>query len=115
MAHFNVLWQGDANGMALCAFAHRASPPLVVNLAGPELMSVRRVAAAFGRRFGRPVAFEGNESANAFLSNGQFGHRLFGYPRVGPHQQITWIADWVQRGGPRLDKPTHFEGPAGNF
>jgi len=40
---------------------------------------------------------------------------LFGYPRVGPQQMIAWVADWVRRGGPTLDKPTHFEVRDGNF
>src|SRR5205823_11718187 len=80
MGNFNVLWQGDANAMALCAFGHVSSPPFVVNLAGPETLSVRRVAEEFGRLLGKPVVFEGTESGDAFLSNGQLGHRLFGYP-----------------------------------
>src|SRR5262249_4739581 len=66
MGHFNVLWQADANAMALAAFAQLASPPLVVNLAGPELLSVRRVAEAFGRCFGRAPVFEGSEADDAF-------------------------------------------------
>jgi hypothetical protein len=113
--NFNVLWQGDANAMALCALGHVASPPFVVNLAGPELLSVRRVAEEFGRLLGRPVTFEGTESGEAFLSNGQLGHRLFGYPRVGPGQMIAWVADWLRRGNPTLGKPTHFEVRDGNF
>src|SRR5262249_46250455 len=40
MGFFNTIWQADANAMALAAFAHLASPPFVVNLAGPELLSV---------------------------------------------------------------------------
>src|SRR5439155_9426059 len=35
MGHLNALWQGDANAMSLCALEHVASPPLVLNLAGP--------------------------------------------------------------------------------
>ena len=46
--------------------------------------------------FGRPVTFQGTESSDAFLSNGQLGHRLFGYPRVGVSQMVAWIADWVR-------------------
>ncbi|MCI0463362.1 MAG: hypothetical protein L0Z62_40975, partial [Gemmataceae bacterium] len=115
MGHLNAIWQGDANAMALCAFAHASSPPFVVNLAGPELLSVRRVAEEFGRLMGRLVTFEGSESGNALLSNGQLGHRLFGYPRVGPQQMILWIADWVLHGGATLGKPTHFEARDGNF
>ncbi len=115
MGHLNAIWQADANAMALAAFDHLASPPRVINLAGPELLSVRRVAEEFGRRLGRPVVFDGSESADALLSNGQLGHRLFGYPRVPAGQMISWVADWVARGGASLDRPTHFEVRDGKF
>jgi hypothetical protein len=28
---------------------------------------------------------------------------------------IRWIADWLRRGGPTLNKPTHFEVRDGKF
>ncbi len=115
MGHLNALWQADANAMALQAFAHLASPPFVVNLAGPETLSVRRVTEEFGRLLGQEVHLTGTEADDAFLSNGQLGHRLFGYPRVGAGQMIHWIADWVRRGGATLGKPTHFEVRDGKF
>jgi nucleoside-diphosphate-sugar epimerase len=115
MGHLNALWQGDANAMALCAFAHLASPPFVVNLAGPELLSVQRIAEDFGRLLGKAIHFSGQEAPDALLSNGQLGHRLFGYPRVGVQQMVHWIADWVKRGGETLGKPTHFEVRDGKF
>jgi len=115
MGHFNALWQADANAMALAAFDHLSSPPFVVNLAGPELLSVRRVAEEFGQLLGKPVHFSGTEEGTAFLSNGQLGHRLFGYPQVSVQQMIIWIADWVKRDGPCLGKPTHFEVRDGKF
>jgi nucleoside-diphosphate-sugar epimerase len=106
---FNALWQGDANAMALQAFDHCTSPPTVINLAGPEVLSVRRLAEEFARRFGKPVIIRGSEATDALLSNGQRGHQLFGYPRVPVRQLIDWVADWVRRGGTSFDKPTHFE------
>jgi nucleoside-diphosphate-sugar epimerase len=115
MGQLNAIWQADANAMALGAFDHVASPPFVLNVAGPETLSVRRVAEEFGRLLGRPVRFQGTEAADALLSNGQLGHRLFGYPRVGAGQMIRWIADWLRRGGPTLGKPTHFEVRDGKF
>jgi nucleoside-diphosphate-sugar epimerase len=115
MGHFNAIWQSDANAMALQAFDRVSSPPFIVNLAGPELLSVRRVAEEFGRLMHRPVTFQNQEAPDAFLSNGQLGHRLFGYPRVGVQQLIRWIADWLERGGPILGKPTHFENRAGKY
>jgi hypothetical protein len=115
MGHLNAVWQADANAVALAAFAHAASPPRVLNVAGPELLSVRRVAEQFGRLLDRPVTVQGVESADALLSNGQLGHRLFGYPRVGAGQLIRWTADWVRRGGTTFNKPTHFEVRDGKF
>lgn len=109
MGHVNVIWQADANAAALAAFAYVATPPLVVNIAGPELLSVRRLTQSFGHLLEREVTFEGSESADAILSNGQRGHRLFRYPRVGVEQLVAWTADWVRRGGASLGKPTHFE------
>jgi hypothetical protein len=115
MGHLNAIWQADANAMALASLSHAASPPLVVNIAGPELLSVRRVAQEFGRLFDTPLRLHGTESSDAFLSNGQLGHRLFGYPRVSAGRMIHWIADWIARGGETLGKPTHFEVRDGKF
>jgi nucleoside-diphosphate-sugar epimerase len=115
MGHLNAIWQADASATALAALAHTASPPLVLNVAGPELLSVRRVAGLFGALLDRPVALQGTESADALLSNAQRAHRLFGFPRVSAGAMIHWIADWVRRGGETLGKPTHFEVRDGKF
>lgn len=113
--HFNAIWQADANAAALSAFAHLATPPQVLNIAGPEILSVRTVAEEFGHRFGKAVRFEGNETGDAFLSNAGESHRLFGLPRVDADQMIAWIADWIERSGETLGKPTHFEVRDGKF
>jgi hypothetical protein len=115
MGHLNAIWQADANAMALASLGRATSPPLVVNIAGPELLSVRRIATEFGKRLDRPVTFRGTESPEALLSNGQLGHRLFGYPRVCVAQMVQWIADWIGRGGETLGKLTHFEVRDGKF
>ncbi len=115
MGHLNAIWQGDASALALCAFGEAASPPAVLNLAGPELLSVRRVAEEFGRLLGRPVTFRGSEADDALLSNGQRAHARYGYPRVPAGRLIAWTADWVRRGGISLDRPTHFEVRDGKF
>jgi hypothetical protein len=115
MGFFNTLWQADANAAGLAAFGHVSVPPRVVNVAGPEVLSVRRIASKFGELFHRPVAFQGTESADALLSNGQLGFRLFGEPRVAAEQIVAWMADWVTRGQEALGKPTHFEVRDGRF
>jgi nucleoside-diphosphate-sugar epimerase len=115
MGNLNCLWQADANAMSIQAFDHAASPPFVVNVTGPEVMSVRRVCETFGRLLGKEVNFMGHESPTAYLSNAQLSHRLFGYPRVSIEHVVRWTADWVQRGGESFGKPTHFEARDGKF
>jgi nucleoside-diphosphate-sugar epimerase len=115
MGAVNVIWQGDANAMTLQSLGHGASPPFVVNIAGPETLSVRRVCEYLGEQLGKQPIFEGREGEGALLSNGQLGHRLFGYPTVPIQQLISWIADWLKRGGELLDKPTKFQVRDGKF
>jgi hypothetical protein len=115
MGYFNAIWQADASAMALASLGHACVPPLVVNVAGPELLSVRHVTEEFGQLLGRTVAWRGAESADALLSNGQLGHRLCGHPRVSAEQMLRWIADWVARGGATFCKPTYFEVRDGKF
>jgi nucleoside-diphosphate-sugar epimerase len=115
MGHFNAIWQGDANALTLQALARTQSPARVINLTGPELLSVRRLAAQFGELLGKEVVFQGEEAADAYLSNAQEAHRLFGYPRVSAGEMVRWVAEWVRRGGADLGKPTHFEVRDGRF
>jgi nucleoside-diphosphate-sugar epimerase len=115
MGCLNAIWQGDANAMSLAALGHVASPPFILNVSGPELLSVRRVCEDFGRLLDKPVNFTGKEAADALLSNGQLGHKLFGYPRVTAQRMMQWIAGWVMSGGTSLGKPTHFEARDGKY
>jgi hypothetical protein len=115
MGHFNAIWQADASAMSLQALAHASSPPFVVNITGPEVLSIAQVARRFGELWRKPVGFEGAESDDALLSNAREAFQLFGYPRVNIHQVLSWLADWVARGGETLEKPTHFESRSGNF
>jgi len=111
----NALWQGDANAMALLALGQVATPPTVLNLTGPETLSVRRVATEFGRLLGREVVLTGEEAADALLNNAQAAHTLFGYPSVPIGKVMEWTADWVRRGERTYDKPTHFEVRSGEY
>jgi nucleoside-diphosphate-sugar epimerase len=115
MGHLNTIWLGDANDMALRALSHASSPPFVLNVTGPEVLSVRQVCEQFGRLMDRRPQFKGVESARALLNNAQRAFQLFGLPRVSAEQMIRWTADWVMRGQPTLNKPTHFESRSGKF
>jgi nucleoside-diphosphate-sugar epimerase len=115
MGHVNVIWQGDANSIALRSFALCQSPPVVLNVTGPETVAVRWIARRFGERFGVEPVVEGTESETALLSNAARCHRLFGYPSVTVEQMIEWVAEWIGMGGATLSKPTHFEARDGRF
>ncbi|MGN6724390.1 MAG: NAD-dependent epimerase/dehydratase family protein [Tepidisphaeraceae bacterium] len=115
MGHINAIWQGDANAMALAALALADSPASVLNIAGPELLSVRRVAEQMAERMGRSVEFVGTERPDALLNNAQKSHALFGYPQFSVSRLIDWTADWIKDGGATLNKPTHFEARDGKF
>ena len=115
MGFVNVIWQGDANSVCLRALAHCQSPPLILNVTGPETLSVRQVAEEFGRHFSIEPIFEFEESPTALLSNAAKSHALFGCPEVKPSEVVEWIADWIRNDGAMLNKPTHFATRDGKF
>jgi nucleoside-diphosphate-sugar epimerase len=115
MGHANVIWQGDANSMALAALADADSPPFVVNVAGPELLDVREVCRQFGRLFGKDPSFNQEPAATALLNSAAKAYAKYGLPRVKLEQLIGWTADWLGRGGQTWNKPTHFQARDGRF
>ena len=115
MGHVNIIWQGDANAMTLAAFDHLRTPPLLLNVAGPEIVKVRQVCETYGQLMNKRVKFTGTEATDALLNNGSFGYSLAGRPRVSLEQQLKWVAQWVMAGGTSLGKPTHFEARDGKF
>lgn len=115
MGSANVIWQGDANAFALRALTLCQSPPKVLNVTGPETMSIRWLAEELGQRLGKTPRFRGEEAPTALLSNGSEAFRHFGYPRVPLTQVIDWVAHWIGIGGALLDKPTHFQEREGRF
>lgn len=115
MGHVNVIWQGDANAAVFRCLEHCASPPFILNLTGPQTLSVRELAHEFGRRLGREPVFTGREAPNALLSNASRYVRLMGPPSVPIERMVKWIAHWVEIDGPILGKPTHYDTRDGKF
>lgn len=115
MGHVNVIWQRDANAAAIRALSVCASPPLILNLTGPETLSTRAIALGFGKRFGREAVCRGTEGSQALLNNAAKSHELFGRPSVSPEILMDWIAEWIARGHSQWNKPTHFEVRDGRF
>lgn len=115
MGYVNVIWQGDACARAIECLPHTSSPPLILNVTGAQTLSTRSIAEYFGNVLGRPAVIEGTEDEDALLSNAGRMVELMGEPAVTTGQMMVWIADWIQRGRPLLDKPTHFEERGGKF
>ena len=115
MGNVNVIWQGDANAIILRGFTSCQSPPMILNLTGPETVSIRGLAVRFGELFEKKPLFEGEAAETALLSNAARCYQCFGYPQIPLEQMIQWVTHWVKIGGPTLDKPTKFEVRDGRF
>lgn len=115
MGFVNVIWQGDASAQAICALTSAASPPVAINVTGPDRLSVREAAKRLGHLLGTTPILEGAEAPDALLSDTTFAQSLFGPPAISTDVLIQWVAAWVARGGTRLGKPTKFEVRDGRF
>ncbi len=115
MGNVNVVWQGDANEIAIRALLHCTVPGNTVNVTGPETISIRWLAHEFTKIFYKTARFTGEESQHALLSNAAECFKLFGYPNVTLKQMIEIIGKWVMEGGKMKEKPTHFQERNGKF
>lgn len=115
MGYVNVIWQGDSINQALLCLEHCSSPSFVLNVTGPETLSVRDIALEFGRQFSLDVNIVGKERETALLSDSSRAAELFGKPAVTVEQMISWTAEWIKSGGPSLNKPSCFQTRDGNF
>jgi nucleoside-diphosphate-sugar epimerase len=113
--YVNLIWQRDANAIALRALDHCASPPLVLNVTGFPAIAVRDLAVAFAKRFGVEPRLEGVEGATALLSNASRCRDLYGEPPVSIDEMVDDVAAWVMAGGRSLDRATHFQEREGRF
>jgi dTDP-4-dehydrorhamnose reductase len=111
----NGIWQGDCCEQVLRSFDHAASPSNILNITGPEILSVRWIANRFGEIFGKSVTISGQENGRAYLNNASKANAIFGNPSVPIGRIIEWVAAWVSQGGENIGKPTHFETQDGKY
>lgn len=111
----NVIWQGDANEIAIRSLLHCQSPAKILNVTGPETLSVKWLAEQFGLLFHKGPEFIGEAQPTALLSNASEAHKIFGYPKVTLREMIDITAFWITNGGTVFNKATHFQEREGNF
>jgi len=111
----NVIWQGDVCNQAILCLGLAASPPKVLNVTGPETISIRQTAIRFGKMLGKEARITGKENGLGYLSNAARARALFGEPSIPLQRLMDWTAHWIRIGGENLGKPTHFEAQNGKY
>lgn len=114
-SNVNVIWQNDANEIALRSLLHCESPAKILNVTGPEILSIQWVAERFGELFNKAPQFIHEPSGTALLNNASECHRIFGYPKVSVREIIDITAAWILQGGEEFGKSTHFQERGGKF
>ncbi|TKB99102.1 NAD-dependent epimerase/dehydratase family protein [Pedobacter cryophilus] len=111
----NVIWQSDANEIAIRSLLHCQAPAKILNVTGPEILSIKWIANQFGSIFNKEPKFIYEATGTALLNNASECHRIFGYPKVTIREIIEITATWLQQGGDEFGKATHFQERGGKF
>lgn len=115
MGYVNQIWQGDVLSYLARSFLLCRNPSVVLNMAGPETLSVRKIAKSIGDLIGIEPIFKGIESEDALLGNSQELFKWFGFPKVTSSEIVEWVAWWTLNSRQILDKPTKYESRLGEF
>ncbi len=111
----NCIWQGDAIAQILRTLVHGNVPARAINIGAPKTTNIRAAAERFGQLFGKKPVYTGTEQPTAWHNDCSEAHHLFGDPAVDFDTMIRWNADWLKRGMPVHNKPTHYEEREGAF
>jgi len=111
----NFIWQGSANEQALRCLFHCKAPAEIMNVTGPEIVSVKQAAETMGEMMGIEPIFCGEPQNDAYLLNSMKACSIFGYPSVSAGTLMRWQVEWLEDTGIILGKPTHFEERKGSY
>ncbi len=115
MGAVNLIWQGDANEIALRCLNHCTVPAKILNVTGPETVSLRWVSEHFGKLLGVAPVFINEEQPTALLANASECFYLFGYPKITLKHMMEFILEWLNQGGKTINKPTHYSERKGKY
>ena len=110
----NVIWQGDANRLALRALTIAATPAIALNVTGAAV-HVRALANRIGALTGITPVFDGPEGTDALVANVDMLQTLMPYDALPVDTLLTWAVDWIRGNGRVLGKPTKFDVRDGRF
>lgn len=119
MGHANVIWQRDANALALRALGVASADAPALNVSGP-IASVRDMAQRLAVHLDTSAAFDGTEAADALLVNLD-ALRATLPPETGDDAPLPidtlldWSAHWMRQGGRLLGKPTRYDVRGGAY
>lgn len=111
----NVIWQSDANEIAIRSLLHCQSPAKVLNVTGPEILSIKWIAEKIGKALNKKPVFVNEPEPTALLNNASECHSIFGYPKVSILQIIDITTQWILNDGEEFGKDTHFQERKGKF
>ena len=112
---FKLIWQGSANEVAIRGLLHASAPACIMNVTGPETVSIKKAAIELGKYLGKEPIFANECGNDTFLIDASAAIETFGYPEVSAKTLIRWQAEWLLDGGRTLGKPTHFEERGGSY
>jgi nucleoside-diphosphate-sugar epimerase len=115
MGYVNLIWQRDANEIALRCLTRTACPPEILNVTGTEVLSVRNLAEKLAARLEQVPMFLGHEEPEALLADAAKCVQWFGQPPTPVDAMLDAVASWVRQGGALLGKPTKFQVRDGKF
>ncbi len=117
-AFVNVIWQSDANRLALRALTQAAVPtgdtPVAMNVTGP-IVSVRDIAERIGAIADLSPVFSGTPGDDALIANIDQLDARMPYTPLPLDTLCAWAVQWIRDGGRLLNKPTKFEVRDGRY
>lgn len=117
-AFVNVIWQGDANRLALRALTQATVPavsvPVALNVTGP-VVAVRDIAERVGAIAGSTPVYTGTPSDEALIANADLLTERLPYTALPLDTLCEWAVCWIRSGKRLLNKPTKFEVRDGRY